>query len=76
MYILIFNSITAGADDVVHRYRRENRHTIDKFGGQGWMRSGDESVFERGTVNVDGQIQETWLLCIHDRLKELIKVSS
>lgn len=44
------------------------------IGGQGWMRSGDEAEFERGLVYVNGKIQETWLLCIRDRLKELIKV--
>jgi hypothetical protein len=36
----------------------------------------DVGVFERGKANVNGLIQETSLLCIHDRLKELIKVSS
>jgi 4-coumarate--CoA ligase len=44
--------------------------------GQGWMRSGDEAEFERGNVNVHGKSVETWLLCIRDRLKELIKVFS
>jgi 4-coumarate--CoA ligase len=42
--------------------------------GQGWMRSGDEAEFERADVVVDGVKQETWVLCIRDRLKELIKV--
>jgi 4-coumarate--CoA ligase len=44
------------------------------IGGQGWMRSGDEAEFERGKVAANGKIQEAWLLCIRDRLKELIKV--
>jgi 4-coumarate--CoA ligase len=45
------------------------------IGGEGWMRSGDEVEFERGTVAANGTIQEAWLLCIRDRLKELIKAS-
>lgn len=44
------------------------------IGGQGWMRSGDEAELEVGKTNVEGTIQDTWLLCIRDRLKELIKV--
>lgn len=46
------------------------------LGGEGWMRSGDEAEFERGKVCVQGSIEEAWLLCIRDRLKELIKASS
>jgi long-subunit acyl-CoA synthetase (AMP-forming) len=45
------------------------------LGGEGWMRSGDEAEFEKGQVAVNGTDQEAWLLCIRDRLKELIKAS-
>jgi acyl-CoA synthetase (AMP-forming)/AMP-acid ligase II len=43
------------------------------IGGEGWLRSGDEAEFEKGEVAVQGQTREAWLLCIRDRLKELIK---
>lgn len=66
------------ASNVTLGYIDNPKETNDMFniGGQGWMRSGDEGEFERGKVTVNGQIQETWLLCIRDRLKELIKVTS
>ena len=44
--------------------------------GQGWMRTGDEAEFEKGKVSIEGKIRDEWLLCIRDRLKELIKVLS
>lgn len=62
-------SITLGYID----NRKETEEMFD-IGGQRWMRSGDAAEFERGKVNVYGENKETWLLCIRDRLKELIKV--
>jgi hypothetical protein len=62
-------SITMGYID-----NAKETNEMFNIGGQGWMRSGDEAEFERGMVKVDGKITETWLLCIRDRLKELIKV--
>lgn len=44
--------------------------------GQGWMRTGDEAEFEKGKVSIEGKVRDEWLLCIRDRLKELIKVLS
>jgi 4-coumarate--CoA ligase len=64
------------APSVTLGYISNPKETKDMFdiGGQGWMRSGDEAEFERGKVIVDGAVKEEWLLCIRDRLKELIKV--
>jgi 4-coumarate--CoA ligase len=62
-------SVTLGYID----NEQETKSTFN-IGGQGWMRSGDEAEFKRGLVKIDGEIKEAWLLCIRDRLKELIKV--
>jgi 4-coumarate--CoA ligase len=64
------------APSITMGYIDNAKETNEMFniGGEGWMRSGDEAEFERGDVTVDGKITETWLLCIRDRLKELIKV--
>jgi acyl-CoA synthetase (AMP-forming)/AMP-acid ligase II len=64
------------APSITLGYINNPKETKEMFniGGEGWMRSGDEAEFERGKVMVDGAIREEWLLCIRDRLKELIKV--
>jgi 4-coumarate--CoA ligase len=64
------------APSITLGYIDNQKETEEMFniGGQRWMRSGDAAEFERGKVNVYGDIKETWLLCIRDRLKELIKV--
>jgi 4-coumarate--CoA ligase len=66
------------APSITLGYIDNEKETKEMFNqeGQGWMKSGDEAEFERGLVFVDGNIQEEWLLCIRDRLKELIKVLS
>lgn len=64
------------APSITLGYISNPKETQEMFniGGQGWMRSGDEAEFEMGKVLVDGVVKEEWLLCIRDRLKELIKV--
>jgi acyl-CoA synthetase (AMP-forming)/AMP-acid ligase II len=64
------------APSVTLGYIDNAKETEEMFdiGGQRWMRSGDAAEFERGKVNVYGEVKETWVLCIRDRLKELIKV--
>jgi 4-coumarate--CoA ligase len=65
------------APSITLGYINNPKETKEMFniGGAGWMRSGDEAEFERGNVMVNGVIREEWLLCIRDRIKELIKVS-
>jgi len=66
------------APSVTLGYIDNPKETAGMFniGGQGWLRSGDEAEVELGKTNVEGKIKDTWLLCIRDRLKELIKVLS
>jgi long-subunit acyl-CoA synthetase (AMP-forming) len=66
----------ARAPSITLGYIDNPRETAEMFdvGGQGWLRSGDEAEVELGKTNVNGVIQDAWLLCIRDRLKELIKV--
>jgi 4-coumarate--CoA ligase len=64
------------APSVTLGYIDNPKETAEMFniGGMGWMRTGDEAEVELGKTNVEGKIQDVWLLCIRDRLKELIKV--